>query len=176
MVKSPPAKEGDVRVAGSISGSRSSPGEGNDNLLQYSSLGKPMDREACPGCSPWVAKSRTRLKRQSMNTHTHTNTHLLSERISSCPGVQGSPMPSVLGERVTSLDVGTSSLSVPRRPVFPGHVCRKEQLRRLGTGGASCSARQVWTEGCGFLPGLRGTPSLTPGPLSSPCTEDTASF
>ena len=31
---------------GSISGSGRSPGEGNGNLLQYSCLGKPMDRRA----------------------------------------------------------------------------------------------------------------------------------
>ena len=41
MVKNPPAKAGD---AGSIPGSGRSPGEGNGNPLQYSSLGNPMDR------------------------------------------------------------------------------------------------------------------------------------
>ena len=43
MVKNPPAKAGDV---GSIPRSRRSPGEGNGNPLQYSHLGKPMDRGA----------------------------------------------------------------------------------------------------------------------------------
>ena len=43
MVKNPPASEGDV---GSIPGSGRSPGEGNGNSLQYSSLEKPLDREA----------------------------------------------------------------------------------------------------------------------------------
>ena len=144
----------------------------------------PWTGEPIQGAILRVAKSRTQLKRQHAHTHTrththtqaHTHIHLSADRIFSCPGVQGRPTPSVLGERVTRLDVGISSLSVPRRLVFPGHVFRKEQLGRLGTGGSSCSARQVWTQGCGFLPGLRGTPSLTPGPLSSPCTEDTASF
>ena len=38
-----PANAGDV---GSIPGSGRPPGEGNDNPLQYSCLGKPMDRGA----------------------------------------------------------------------------------------------------------------------------------
>ena len=42
MVKNPPA---DARDAGSIPGSGRFPGEGNDNPLQYSCLGDPMDRE-----------------------------------------------------------------------------------------------------------------------------------
>ena len=47
MVKNPPANAGD---AGSTSGSGRSPGEGNDNPLQYSCLKNPMDRGA------WWAK------------------------------------------------------------------------------------------------------------------------
>ena len=42
MVKSPPANTGDV---GLIPGSGRSPEEGNGNLLQYSCLGNPTDRE-----------------------------------------------------------------------------------------------------------------------------------
>ena len=41
MVKNPPASAGDV---GSLPGLGRSPGEGNDNPLQYSCLGNPMDR------------------------------------------------------------------------------------------------------------------------------------
>ena len=37
---------GDVGDAGSASGWARSPGEGNDNLPQYSCLGNPMDRGA----------------------------------------------------------------------------------------------------------------------------------
>ena len=43
MGKNPPANAGDV---GSIPGLGRSPGKGNVNLLQYSFLGNPMDREA----------------------------------------------------------------------------------------------------------------------------------
>ena len=43
VVKKLPAIAGDV---GSICGSGRSPGEGNDNPLQYSYLGTPMDRGA----------------------------------------------------------------------------------------------------------------------------------
>ena len=46
MVKNPPANAGDIRDAGSIPGSRRSPGGGRDNLLQYPCLENPMDREA----------------------------------------------------------------------------------------------------------------------------------
>ena len=45
MVKNPPASAGDIRDAGSISGSERSPGEGNGNPLQYSCLENPIDRE-----------------------------------------------------------------------------------------------------------------------------------
>ena len=43
MVKNPPANAGD---ACSIPGWGRSPGEGKGSSLQYSCLGKPMDREA----------------------------------------------------------------------------------------------------------------------------------
>ena len=43
MVKNPPVMQ---EMQGSIPGSGRSPGEGNDNPLQYSSLENPMDREA----------------------------------------------------------------------------------------------------------------------------------
>ena len=43
-VKNPSAKTADARDTGSIPGSGRSSGEGNDNPLQYSHLGNPMDR------------------------------------------------------------------------------------------------------------------------------------
>ena len=43
MVKNPPANVG---YLDSIPGSGRSPGEGNGNLLQYSCLENPLDREA----------------------------------------------------------------------------------------------------------------------------------
>ena len=43
VVKNPSANAGD---AGSIPGSKRSPGEGNGNPLQYSGLGNPIDRGA----------------------------------------------------------------------------------------------------------------------------------
>ena len=46
MVKSLPVSAGDTIDVGLISGSGRSPGVGNDNLLQYSSLGNPLDRGA----------------------------------------------------------------------------------------------------------------------------------
>ena len=44
-------------------GQEDSPGEGNGNPLQYSSLGNPMDRGARRATVQGVARSRTRLKR-----------------------------------------------------------------------------------------------------------------
>ena len=44
MVKNLPVNEGDARDTGSIPGLGRSPGAGNGNPLQYSSLGNPTDR------------------------------------------------------------------------------------------------------------------------------------
>ena len=46
LVKNPPASTGDVRDAGLISGSGSSPGGGHGNPLRYSCLKNPKDRRA----------------------------------------------------------------------------------------------------------------------------------
>ena len=43
MVKNLPANAGDIRDVGSIPGSGKSPGVGNVNPLQYSSLENPTD-------------------------------------------------------------------------------------------------------------------------------------
>ena len=53
VVKNLPASAGD---AGSISGLGRSPGEGNDNPLQYPCLGNPMDRGAWRATVPGVAR------------------------------------------------------------------------------------------------------------------------
>ena len=42
--KNPPASAGEIRDTGSILGSGESPGEGNDNSFQYSSLENIMER------------------------------------------------------------------------------------------------------------------------------------
>ena len=57
---------------GSIPGSGRSPGEGNDNPLQYSCLENPMDGGAWGATIHGVAKSRTRL-----SNFTHSLTHSL---------------------------------------------------------------------------------------------------
>ena len=44
MVKNPPANARNAGDVGLIPGLGRSPGGGNDNPLQYSCLGKPMDR------------------------------------------------------------------------------------------------------------------------------------
>ena len=57
VVKNPPASAGGARDMGSIPGSGRSPGEGNGNPLQYSSLGNPMNRGAQWATVHGVAKS-----------------------------------------------------------------------------------------------------------------------
>ena len=59
MVKNLPASAGDVGDVGSIPGSGRSPGEGNDNPLQYSCLENLMDRAAWRATVHEVAKSWT---------------------------------------------------------------------------------------------------------------------
>ena len=59
VVKSPPISAGDIRDVGSIPGSEGSPGEGNGNPLQYSSLENPMDRGAWQATVHGVIKSQT---------------------------------------------------------------------------------------------------------------------
>ena len=61
MVKNPPDNAGDERDMGSIPGSGRSPGDGNGNPLQYSCLGKPMDRGAWWATVHGVAKRKTPL-------------------------------------------------------------------------------------------------------------------
>ena len=46
VVKNLPTNAGDIRDAGLIPGLGRSPGGGNANLLHYSCLKNPMDREA----------------------------------------------------------------------------------------------------------------------------------
>ena len=59
-----PAKVGDTRDEGLIPGLGRSPGVGNSNPLQYSRLGKSMDRGAWQAIVQGVAKSRTQLSIQ----------------------------------------------------------------------------------------------------------------
>ena len=63
VVKNIPAAAGDTRDAGSIPGTRRSPGGGHGNPLQYSCLESPIDGGAWWAIVHGVAKSQTRLKR-----------------------------------------------------------------------------------------------------------------
>ena len=68
MVKNPPANAGDVRDAGLILRLGRSPGRGNGNPLQHSSLENPMDTEA------WQATVHRVEKESDMteNAHIHS--------------------------------------------------------------------------------------------------------
>ena len=59
MVKNSPANAGDTRDAGSIPGSRRSPGGGHGSPLQYSCLENPMDRGTWWSAVHEVSKSQT---------------------------------------------------------------------------------------------------------------------
>ena len=59
VVKNPPANAGEEGDTGSIPGLGRSPGEGNDNLLQYSCLENPMDRGAWRAAVHGATESRT---------------------------------------------------------------------------------------------------------------------
>ena len=61
VVRNAPTNAGDIRGEGSIPGLGRSPGEGNDNPLQYSCLENSMDRGAWRVVVLGVAKSWTRL-------------------------------------------------------------------------------------------------------------------
>ena len=61
VVKNLPANVRDIRDAGSIPGSGRSAGGENGNPLQYSCLGKPMDRGAWQAAVHEVTKSPTQL-------------------------------------------------------------------------------------------------------------------
>ena len=69
LVKNQPANVGDAGDAGLIPGLGRSPGEGNDNPLQYSFLENSMDREVWWATVQGVTKSQTWLR---VHVHTHT--------------------------------------------------------------------------------------------------------
>ena len=52
VITNSPANAGDIRDAGSIPGSRRSPGGGNGNPLQYSCLEKSNEQRSLAGYSP----------------------------------------------------------------------------------------------------------------------------
>ena len=66
--KNLPANTGGIRDMGLIPGLRRSPGEGNDNPLQYSCLGNPTDRGVWQTMFHRVAKRWTQMKQLSMQT------------------------------------------------------------------------------------------------------------
>ena len=82
VVKNPPANAGEVRNVGSIPGLGRSPAGGNGNPLQYSCLENPMGRGAWRATVQRAAKSRTRLKWLSTDTHTG-NSEIWMEKRSS---------------------------------------------------------------------------------------------
>ena len=59
VAKNPSANAGDTGDAGSIPGPGRSPGEGNDNPLQYSFLEKFHGQKSLVGYSPGAAESDT---------------------------------------------------------------------------------------------------------------------
>ena len=88
MGKNMYANAGDERDAGLILGSGQFPRVGNGNLLQYSCLENPMDREVWGATVPGVTKSQTRVKR--LSTHICVlipNTSIKAQRSRFCHGI-----------------------------------------------------------------------------------------
>ena len=73
VVKNQPANAGDAGDVSWIPGLGRSPGGGNGKPLQYSCLGKSMDRKARQATVHGVAKNQTQL---STSVRTCTHTHL----------------------------------------------------------------------------------------------------
>ena len=69
LVKNLPANAGDIREVGLIPALGRSPGGGQGNPLQYSSLENPMDRGAWWATVHRFANNQTQLKR--LSTHAH---------------------------------------------------------------------------------------------------------
>ena len=84
MVKNPPANAGDIRDAGSIPGSRRSPGGGNGNLLQYSCLENPMDRGAWQATIHRVTKSQMQLQQLITYTYYFSRFHIYALIYGTC--------------------------------------------------------------------------------------------
>ena len=76
MGKECPANPGDLRDAGSFPGSGRFPGEGNDNLLQYSSLENPMNRGAWWAIVRGVAKELDTTQWLGMHAQWENSTYL----------------------------------------------------------------------------------------------------
>ena len=76
VVKNLLANASDLRDMGSIPGSRRSPGEGNDNPLQYSCLENLMDRRAWRAIVYGVTKSQTQMKQLSIHTMNKENVNI----------------------------------------------------------------------------------------------------
>ena len=110
----------------SIPGSGRSPGEGNGNPLQYSSLGNPMNRGAQWATVHGVAKSQTQLINQ---THTHTHTH---DYFKSCIDVQFSSVTQSCLTLCNSMNHSTPGLPVHHQlPEFTQtHVHRVDDAIR----------------------------------------------
>ena len=83
VVKNLPA---DVRDAGdtvSVHESERCPGEGNDNPLQYSYLGNPMDREAWQATAHVIVRSWTRLSAHAVTGKRFIFFNLKKQKINS---------------------------------------------------------------------------------------------
>ena len=115
MVKNPPANAGD---AGLIPGWGRSPGEGNDNPLQYSCLGNPMDRGGWRAAVRGVTKTPTRLSTQAHQTH---KLHSLGLDVffASCGVSLALELCQALGSCVPALEVPTGALSPRLLPLGP---------------------------------------------------------
>ena len=83
VVKNAPANSAGIMDTGSIPESGRSPGGGNGNLLQYSSLGNPTDRGAW-GLQSMGSQRVRRDWSELARAHTHTHTHTHIDKVQKC--------------------------------------------------------------------------------------------
>ena len=126
---------------GSIPGSGRSPGEGNDNPLQYSCLENPMDRGAGQATVHGVTRDRHDLATKSPPAPAAA---AAAKSLQSCPTLcdptdsspPGSPVPGILQAR--TLEWVAISFSNTTRTSTP----------QLGTGWPACHIPLLWQWTC----------------------------
>ena len=88
LVKTPPAKAGDIRFTDSISALGRSPRGGHGNPLWYSCLKNPMDRGDWQATVYRAAKSWTLLKWHSMHTPGSSRASVVAQSLKNSPVMQ----------------------------------------------------------------------------------------
>ena len=126
VVKDPPANVGDIRDAGSIPGSRRSPGRGHGSPLS-SCLENPHEQSSLVGYGPWGHKELDTTKQL---THTHKGSKSRSTKEKMSAGL--TPVREVWWQ--VGMVSRTSDFSAALKTSQPGPWAAPEQRRPPLTG------------------------------------------